>query len=220
MAIPTFPEANHPIVKSLSHYSDQELLTLFQRYSEAGQYFTAIFCRYSPMVYTLTQHQVRSPVQADYLFGLLWRHIFYEIGGLDLRTFGSEEITFQSWLINVTALSINQAELPPVEEIHYNLRAMSPPLWCYVDRALDQLPPTLRLMVTLAQTFHWSNTRISAYLQAEGEYIPPAEVKARLREGYQLLETNLPEDIRAIYLDGNVSVQGYGLDSASLTSLD
>lgn len=73
-------------------------------------------------------------------------------------------------------------------------------------------------MVTLAQTFHWSDTRISAYLQAEGEQIPPAEVKVRLREGYQLLEANLPEDIRAIYLDGNASVQGYGLDSASLES--
>ncbi len=173
------------------------------------------------MVYTLIQHRARSPVQADYLFALLWRHIFYEMGGLDLRAFGSEEVTFQSWLINITAISSNQAELPPVEEIHYNLRAMSPPLWCYVDRALDQLPPALRLMVTLSQTFHWSDTRISAYLQAEGEQIPPSEVKARLREGYQLLETNLPEDIRAIYLDGNDSVQGGGFDSASLgASLD
>ncbi|WP_197484638.1 RNA polymerase sigma factor [Phormidesmis priestleyi] len=221
MAIPTFPEANHPVVKSLSHYNDQELLTLFQRYPDAGQHFTAIFCRYSPMVYTLIQHRAKSPVQADYLFARLWRHLFFEMGGLDLRSFGSEEITFQSWLINVTALCINQAELPPVEEIHYNLRAMSPPFWCYLDRALDHLPPTLRLMVTLAQTFRWSDTRISAYLQAEGEYVPPAEVKARLSEGYQLLETTLPDDIRAIYLDGNASVQGYGLDSASLeASLD
>ena len=53
------------------------------------------------------------------MFALLWRHIFYEMGGLDLRAFGSEEITFQSWLINITAISSNQAELPPVEEIHY-----------------------------------------------------------------------------------------------------
>ncbi len=173
------------------------------------------------MVYTLIQHRAKSPVQADYLFARLWRHLFFEMGGLDLRSFGSEEITFQSWLINVTALCINQAELPPVEEIHYNLRAMSPPFGCYLDRALDHLPPTLRLMVTLAQTFRWSDTRISAYLQAEGEYVPPAEVKARLSEGYQLLETTLPDDIRAIYLDGNASVQGYGLDSASLeASLD
>jgi hypothetical protein len=216
--IPTFPEANHPIVKSLSHYTDQELLTLFQRYSDSGQYFTAIFCRYSPMVYTLIQHSARSPVQADYLFALLWRHIFYELDGLDLRAFGSEEVTFQSWLINVTALSINQAELPPVEEIHYNLRAMSPPLWCYLDRALEQLPPTARLITLLAQTFHWSETRISAYLQAEGEYVPPAQVKARLQAGYQLLEATLPEDIRTIYLGGNSSDQerGLNLDSASL----
>jgi hypothetical protein len=216
--IPTFPEANHPLIKSLSHYNDQELLTLFQRYPDVGQYFTAVFCRYSPMVYTLIQHSARSPVQADYLFALIWRHIFHELGGLDLRAFGSEGLTFQSWLINVTALCINQAELPPVEEIHYNIKAASPPFWCYLDRALEQLPPITRLMVLMAQTFHWSETRISAYLQAEGEYIPPAQVKAHLQESYRLLEATLPEDIRAIYLSGNASGQpGFGnLDTSSL----
>ncbi|KAM3102710.1 RNA polymerase sigma factor [Phormidesmis sp. 146-12] len=218
MPIPTFPEANHPVIKSLSHYNDQELLTLFQRYPDVGQYFTAVFCRYSPMVYTLIQHSARSPVQADYLFALIWRHIFHELGGLDLRAFASEGLTFQSWLINVTALCINQAELPPVEEIHYNIKAASPPFWCYLDRALEQLPPITRLMVLMAQTFHWSETRISAYLQAEGEHIPPAQVKAHLQESYQLLETTLPEDIRAIYLGGNANGQsGFAnLDASSL----
>ncbi|MGV0024691.1 RNA polymerase sigma factor [Phormidesmis priestleyi] len=218
MPIPTFPEANHPVIKSLSHYNDQELLTLFQRYPDVGQYFTAIFCRYSPMVYTLIQHSARSPVQADYLFALIWRHLFHELGGLDLRAFGAEGLTFQSWLINVTALCINQAELPPVEEIHYNIKAASPPFWCYLDRALEQLPPITRLMVLMAQTFHWSETRISAYLQAEGEHIPPAQVKAHLQESYQLLETTLPDDIRAIYLSGNANGQpGFvNLDASSL----
>lgn len=223
MPIPTFPEANHPTIKSLSHYSDQELLTLFQRYSDSGQYFTAIFCRYSPMVYTLIQHSARSPVQADYLFALIWRHIFHELGGLDLRAFTTEGVTFQSWLINVTALCINQAELPPVEEIHYNLRAASPPFWCYLDRALEQLPPVNRLMVLMAQTFHWSETRISAYLQAEGEHIPPAQVKAQLQESYRLLETTLPEDIKAIYLSGNSSEQEQelvGLDTTLEATLE
>jgi hypothetical protein len=67
-SIPTFPECSHPIVRSLAHYSDQELLTLFQRHPDEGQYFATIFCRYSPMLYTLIRHSARSPVQADYLF--------------------------------------------------------------------------------------------------------------------------------------------------------
>lgn len=203
MTIPTFPECNHALVKSLAHYSDQELLTLFQRHSDAGQYFAAIFCRYSPMVYTLIQHSARSPVQADYLFAQTWRHIFYELGGLDLRSpQGDSPLTLQSWLLNVTAICINQTELPPVEAIHYNLKAAPPPLWCYMERALDQIPPVLRLIVLMAQTFGWSETRIAAYLQAEGDAMTPAEVKVRLQEGYQLLEANLPEDVRAIYLVG------------------
>jgi hypothetical protein len=52
----------------------------------------------------------------------------------------------------------------------------------------------------MAQTFHWSETRIAAYLQAEGEQISPAEVASSLQEGYQMLEDKLPADIRAIYL--------------------
>ena len=52
----------------------------------------------------------------------------------------------------------------------------------------------------MAQTFHWSETRIAAYLQAEGEKISPVEVANFLQEGYRMLEDKLPADIRAIYL--------------------
>ena len=201
MQIPHFPEANHPLVKSLFHHSDDELLTLFQRYPDAGKYFTVIFCRYSPIVYTLIRHSARSPVQADYLFALTWRHIYYELGGLNLTNseLDKEALTLQNWLINMTAFCINEIKLPPTEAIHYSLQTTSPPLWCYVQQALDQLPAVLRLMVLMAQTFHWSETRIAAYLQAEGEAIAPSEVANSLQEGYRMLEDKLPTDIRTIY---------------------
>jgi Sigma-70, region 4 len=200
--IPHFPEANHPLVKSLFHHSDQELLNLFQRYPDYGKYFTVIFCRYNPIVYTLIRHSARSPVQADYLFALIWRHIYYELGGLDLNqtATGPDSLNLQNWLINITAFCINEIKLPPTEAIHYSLKDTSPPLWCYVEQALDQLSPISRLIVLMAQTFHWSETRIAAYLQAEGEQISPAEVASSLQEGYQMLEDKLPADIRAIYL--------------------
>ncbi|AFZ16480.1 RNA polymerase sigma factor [Allocoleopsis franciscana] len=208
MQIPQFSESNHPIVKSLFHHSDQELLTLFQRHPEQGKYFTAIFCRYSPIVYTLIRHSARSPVQAEYLFALTWRHIFYELSGLDLRDESTPGTSsFQNWLINMTAFCINQADLPPVEEIHYDLKAAPPPFWCYLEQALEQLQPVMRLMVIMAQTFHWSETRIAAYLQAEGEVVSPAQVRTQLQTGYQTLETALPEDIRLIYLAQAASIQ-------------
>ncbi|HEY9643359.1 MAG TPA: sigma-70 family RNA polymerase sigma factor [Coleofasciculaceae cyanobacterium] len=203
MQIPSFPECSHDLVNSLSHHSDQELLTLFQRHPDEGKYFTAIFCRYSPIVYSLIRHSVRSPVQADYLFAVTWRHIYYELGGLDLHQPPSADgkpFTLQSWLINITAVCINRMELPPVESIHYTLEEASPPLWCYVEQALDRLLPIHRLMVLMAQTFHWSETRIAAYLQAEGEILKPGEVKQRLHAAYQELEAALPQDISEIYL--------------------
>ncbi|MBE9238439.1 sigma-70 family RNA polymerase sigma factor [Anabaena aphanizomenioides LEGE 00250] len=207
MQIPSFPEANHPLVKSLFHHSDQELLTLLRRYPDHGKYFTAIFCRYSPIVYTLIQHSARSPVQADYLFALTWRHIYYELGGLYLTNpeTGEEVLTLQNWLINITAFCINEMKLPPTEAIHYSLKDTSPPLWCYIEQALDQVPPLLRLIVLMAQTFHWSETRISAYLQAEGEKISPQQVANLLQEGYRMLEDKLPADIRAIYLGEDIA---------------
>jgi hypothetical protein len=141
-------------------------------------------------------------VQADYLFALIWRHIYYELGGLDLKSgaTGQDALTMQNWLINITAFCINEIKLPPTEAIHYSLKDTSPPLWCYVERALEQLPPMSRLIVLMAQTFHWSETRIAAYLQAEGEQISPSEVASSLQESYQMLEDKLPADIRAIYL--------------------
>jgi hypothetical protein len=200
--IPHFPEANHPLVKSLFHHSDRELVSLFQAHPDAGKYFTAIFCRYSPIVYTLIQHSARSPVQADYLFALTWKHIYYELGGLNFNQgkSDSEGITLQNWLINMTAYCINEMEVPPTEQINYSLKSTSPPLWCYIEQALNQLPPMLRLIVLMAQTFHWSETRIAAYLQAEGEAIAPNEVAIFLQEGYRMLEDKLPADLRFIYL--------------------
>ncbi|MDJ0708669.1 MAG: sigma-70 family RNA polymerase sigma factor [Leptolyngbyaceae cyanobacterium MO_188.B28] len=207
MQFPNFPESNHEIIRSLSHHSDQDLLDLFKRHPDSGRYFTALFCRYSPIVYTLIRHSAKSPVQADYLFALTWRHILHELGGLDLSATDDEAdgpkapLTLQAWLINVTALCINQAVLPDVASIHYSLQAASPPLWCYVERALDRLAPLQRLIVLMAQTFSWSETRIAAYLQAEGERITPGQVGGRLREAYRELELALPDDIRTIYLD-------------------
>ncbi|AFY53953.1 RNA polymerase sigma factor, sigma-70 family [Rivularia sp. PCC 7116] len=205
MQIPNFPESNHPLVKSLFHKSDQELINLFGQYPDAGRYFTAIFCRYSPIVYTLIMHSARSPVQADYLFAMTWKHIYYQVGGVNLEATEPDApaMTLQNWLINMTAYCINETELPPTESIHYSLKTTSPPLWCYVEQSLDQLPPMLRLIVLMAQTFHWSETRIAAYLQAEGEGISPNEVANFLQEGYRMLEEKLPADIRAIYLGEN-----------------
>jgi hypothetical protein len=204
--IPHFSETNHPLVKSLFHHTDSELVSLFQCHPDSGRYFAAIFCRYSPIVYTLIRHSARSPVQADYLFALTWRHIYYELGGFNASSDPSnqESLTLQNWLINQTAYCINEIEVPPTEAIHYSLKATSPPLWCYVEQALEQLPPMLRLMVLMAQTFHWSETRIAAYLQAEGETISPTEVANFLQEGYRMLEEKLPTDIRSIYLGENL----------------
>ncbi|MDJ1181015.1 sigma-70 family RNA polymerase sigma factor [Roseofilum sp. BLCC_M91] len=210
MDLPQFTETQHPLIESLAHYSDRELLTLFQRHPESGRYFTAIFCRYNPIVYTLISHWARSPVQADYLFACTWRHIYYELGGLHLHGAtpqpGESPLTLQNALINFTAFCINNMELPPVESIYYNLQECSPPLWCYVEQAMDRLEPMIRLMILLSQTFHWSETRIAAYLQAEGESISPFQVKTHLQQGLASLEAALPTDIRTIYLNVNDNV--------------
>ncbi|NEQ30964.1 MAG: sigma-70 family RNA polymerase sigma factor [Leptolyngbya sp. SIO4C5] len=221
MKIPQFPESNHELIRALSPLSDQTLVELFQRHPDSGKYFTAIFCRYSPIVYTLIRHSAKSPVQADYLFALTWRHILHELGGLEIPALSSATpqqpaFSLQNWLINITALCINQAVLPPVESIHYSLAEASPPLWCYIELALDRLHPTQRLIVVMAQTFRWSETRIAAYLQAEGKRITPAQVRSRRRRACQELEAALPEDIQEIYLASEPQSEETPAESADL----
>jgi DNA-directed RNA polymerase specialized sigma24 family protein len=201
--IPSFPETNHPLVKSLFEQTDQELLNLFQRYPDSGRYFTAIFARYHPIVYTLIQHSAKSPVQADYLFALTWQQIYYEMRELSLEQpiTEKEALSLQNWLINMTAFCINRISVPPAEAIHYSIKETSPPLWCYLQQALDKLPPVLRVVLLMARTFHWSETRIAAYLQAEGENISIVQVSDLLQQSYQMLEEKLDPDIRDIYLE-------------------
>lgn len=207
MQIPTFPECDRDLVKALTHQSDYALVASLQKSPTEGKYFTALFCRYSPVVYSLIRHSARSPVQAGYLFALTWRHILNELSGIELAPFNPTleskppEFSLQGWLINLTAAYINQIKLPDVETIHYVLQDAPPPLWCYTERALEGLAPRHRLIILMAQTFGWSDTRISAYLQAEGEAISAQQVHAELQLAYQSLERAIPEDIRTIYLD-------------------
>lgn len=223
MQIPTFPECDHDLVKELIHHSDYALVDMLQKSPMDGKYFTALFCRYSPVVYSLIRHSAKSPVQADYLFALTWRHILNELSGIDLSPIKQRqqsgsiaeaeaeakainrdlatEFSLQGWLINLTAAHINQAQLPDVASIHYTLEDAPPPLWCYTERALDRLSPMHRLIVLMAQTFEWSDTRISAYLQAEGKQLSPAEVDLELQAAYQSLQRGIPDDIRTIYLN-------------------
>ena len=197
--IPNFPECDNAVVKSLFEYSDYDLVQQLKLHPEEGKYFTAIFCRYSAVVYTLIRHSARSTVQSEYLFALTWRHILYELSGLDLPPELSKDFSLQAWLVNLTAACINQAALPEVEEIHYSLQEASPPLWCYVTQALERLQPLHRLVIVMAQTFRWSNTRIAAYLQAEGQRISPRSVETLLTKAQQALSKALPHDIQTIY---------------------
>jgi len=199
--IPRFPEANHPLVQPLFHHSDLELLTQLQQHPDQGKYFTAIFCRYSPLIYTIIRHSARSRVQSDYLFALIWRQIYYQMPGLSPNQLeATGENSLQSWLIKMTGIALNDIELPPLETINYDLQAAPPPFWCHLEMALDKLPPLVRLMVLMAQTFHWGEARIADYLQQLNEPLSQEEVKSGLQQGYHLLEMALPDDIRMIYV--------------------
>lgn len=197
--IPSFPEANHPLIQALNHYSDLDLLTLFQRYPEQGKYFTGIFCRYSPIIYSLVGNSARSPVQADYIFALTWRHIFHEMRGLNLRDDHVNADSLQNWLINTTAMCLNGTEIPPVESINYDIKQATPPLWCYLEQSLELIPPLVRLVLVMADNYHWSPTRISAYLQAEGEDLTSEDVEYWVEQGRQFVLNELPKDICELY---------------------
>lgn len=204
MTVPDFPEARHPIIVSLANASDRQLLQGFQQYPEEGKYFTALFCRYAGLSYILIRNKAPVDLQTDYLFAKVWRDIFFELNHISLNeTSGHQqlgELSLQSWVFTKTALCINQDEVPALETIQYSLEIASPPFWCYIQRALDHLPPRSRLLVLLSQTFHWTEQRIVAFLKAEGEEMERSTLSAAIVEANKLFLEKLPADIQEIYL--------------------
>jgi hypothetical protein len=199
VSIPNFPESNHYLVTALSGTSDRELVTMCQAHAEQGKYFTTLFCRYSAIVHTTAQHAVSAPVQADYLFAAIWRQVFRELQRVNLPT-AEIAVNWQSWLIDITGNTIAQTKIPSAGQINYHLTHASPPLWCYINRALDRLPPLPRAILVMADTYKWNEQRICAYLRGEGEQISPDDIAHHLEAGYQYITAALPQDIRSIYL--------------------
>jgi hypothetical protein len=199
LSIPTFPESHHEIFQPLANYSDRELVQLHQSYPEQGKFFAAFFYRYSEIVYSVVRHAAEAQIQADYLFATAWRQIFQELQRVQLLT-DPQGTNWQNWLIDITGRTVNEIGLPLSTQIRYSLAAAPPPLWCYLNRGLDRLAPLSRLIVVMTQSLHWNEQRISAYLQGEGQRIPAASIPDYLAAAYQQLETELPQDIRDIYL--------------------
>jgi hypothetical protein len=199
LPIPTFPEANHEILLSLATYTDRELVSLHQLHPEQGKFFTALFCRYSSIVYSVVQHAVESQKQADYLFAIAWQRIFIELDRVRLSD-NLEATNWQNWSIDITGKTIDQIRVPMPAQIRYDLATATPPLRCYLERGLDRLSPLVRLIVMMHQNLKWNEQRICAYLQGEGQNIPVDRIPDYLAQGYRQLEADLPEDIRQIYL--------------------
>jgi hypothetical protein len=199
LSIPSFPEADRELIKSLAVYSDRELVSLHQLHPEQGKFFTALFCRYAAIVHSVVQQAVESQVQADYLFAMAWRQIFEELDRVKLSA-NPEATNWQNWTIDITGSTIDRIEVPPADRIRYNLAAAPIPLKCYLERALDRLPPLSRLIVVMTQNLKWNEQRICAYLQGEGQRIPVAEIPTYLASGYRQLEAAIPDDIGDLYL--------------------
>ncbi|MGB7413154.1 MAG: sigma-70 family RNA polymerase sigma factor [Thermosynechococcaceae cyanobacterium] len=203
MQLPEFSEAGHPLVIACLEQSDRTLVQGFQEHPEQGRYFVAIFCRYAMLTYSLLRNKAKTTLQVDYLFAQMWRNIFYEIRHLhidDDDADDADDFFLQTWIMSKSALCINQDELPAIETIQYSLAAASPPFWCYLHLALEELPPLSRLLLVLSQLFRWPESRIAAMLQAEGEDLEVDQIQPKLRYAYRHLQDALPEDIRAIYL--------------------
>lgn len=211
MSVPEFLEAQHPLVQALGNDSDRTLVRQFQQNPKDGRYFTAIFCRYSGLTYVLIRNMARAALQSDYLFARVWRNIFFELSYLDVGEADradsegvkaiSDDFSLQTWIFNKAALCVNQEEAPSIESVQYALKVAPPPLWCYLQTALDQLPTLHRLVMVLSQTFHWSESRILGFLEAEGQAISPEILAQTQSEAYQHFITAIPADIQAIYFD-------------------
>ncbi len=196
-----FPEVKHPLIKPLLEYSDQELVNLFQQEPDQGKYFVAIFCRYSALVKTIITDSVSSYEEVPFLERLTWNNIFSSLPQLSLTQATESEIqTLANWLSQITRITLEENDLKPFDLLKPNLEIRLLPLNFYLEKALNQFPPLHRLIFLLTEKFSWSGEQIIAYLEQQGELITIPDLESYLEDSYYLLETNLPQDIRSIYL--------------------
>ncbi|MCM1981665.1 sigma-70 family RNA polymerase sigma factor [Lyngbya confervoides] len=201
MKLPDFFESSHPLIESLQDQSDEQLLQDFQTQPSQGRFFIAIFCRYAPLTYALLSQKAGSSLQVEYLFAKAWRNLFFELRALDFHSSSSSPgLTLQDWIFEKIAVSIHTDPVPSIEEVPYSLATAPFPLWCYLQIALDQLPPRPRLLLVLTYLFHWSAHKIVSFLAAEGEELAPAQLDRELIEASDGLLAAIPEDIQEIYL--------------------
>jgi hypothetical protein len=199
----TFPEAQHDLVKPLLTYQDEDLLILWQHNLENGKYLVAIFCRHSPLIYTLIEHSVSSEIKTNYIFNLVWREIFEQLPELELNPENIDIPELQSlsnWLIYISSLTIAEYESISEELIKDNLAGSYLPLKYYLEKTLDSLPPLHRLIMVMSEKFDWTPEQIMNYLEKQGETISDADLQAYLQESYQIIQALLPKDICSIYL--------------------
>jgi len=201
MRIPELPEASHAVLESIKTATDAELLRQFQEYPEQGKFFAAIFYRYYPIVYSLIAQGIVTVESRDYLLAMIWRQFFYEMRGLDLEDNQTSPLeSLQDWIIYNTGILINTIKTPSL--ITYSLTETPPPLWCYVEQSLENLPPLSRFILVMSEKFGWNQRRIIAYLQTEGNLLSTEQITEYINQAYEQLENSLPSDIRSIYLEG------------------
>lgn len=196
----TFPEANHPLIQRLLLYEDSELLSLWQQHPDQGKYLVAIFCRHSPLIYTLITNFMSSEDGVNHLFVYIWEKIFVQLSSLKLDQKENSELqSLSTWLIYICSLNLVESEFLSLEFAKETISGRYLPLKFYLEQALDSLPPLHRLILVMSEKFAWTYEQIIDYLEQQGESFSMEDLQVYLSEAYQLLKNNLPEDICTIY---------------------
>ncbi|MEM1368671.1 MAG: hypothetical protein AAGG02_11760 [Cyanobacteria bacterium P01_H01_bin.15] len=182
-----FPEASHPLITDLEHLSDSELLTLWQNHTEQGRYFVTLYCRYGPLVAALLAPQSTNPPG----FLQIWRQAFLE---LPAHTFGPTQPapfdSLKSWFIAQTNLLPPEGLMPTSAPI---------PLICFLEQTLHTFNPRQRFLFLMTHYFGWSETRLTAYLQTEGEFLTRNTIAQENTQLTRSLQKSLPTDICQLY---------------------
>jgi hypothetical protein len=200
VSIPIFSEANHPLIRSLNARDERELAVLARENPARGKFLAAFFCRYGAITYSLAQHVAPHDLQRDYCFATAWQKMFAKLITMEAAELPiADADIWQSWTIDNIAGFFRSITIPPVGAIRYRLAQASPPLWYYLDLALEQIEPLDRLTIVLDREYGGDPTTISQQLQREAVEIPPADIPAKIATAYESLTQAIPADIRTIY---------------------
>lgn len=174
------------VVTQLREFTDEELVGFALANPQEGRFLLGLYCRYRSLVESI----VASSQQAQVMAATVWVQVLRRLPTLNLR-----DKKFLNWLTVLSADVLTQV-LRGNQKLLTNTSSYNPILLAYLGQALQQLPTPQRFLTILHDVYQWPPAQIQSWMADQQWTLPLTQINQILQQGHQLLQANLPSDLK------------------------